>query len=140
MKNQVLNFILIGLVSNVFFAETTLAQISRKGTPPSEKYSNLKKINNLPIIIMGKFDIDKFIEKDKIEEDKINKPFRFAKAFDVNINVKKEGLLEILPMLNIYSTVPPSIFKWKWLELYFSRLRHPTCRVIVTLQAGDYQQ
>ncbi|MQY79165.1 MAG: hypothetical protein GH151_08225 [Bacteroidetes bacterium] len=91
MKNQVLNFILIGLVSNLFFAEPALAQISRIGKPPSEKYSNLKKFNN---------------------------PFRFAKAFDVNINVKKEGLLEILPMLNIYSTVPPSIFKWKWLELY----------------------
>ena len=97
MKNQVLNFILIGLVSNLFFAEPTLAQISRKGTPPSEVYSNLENINNLPIIIMEKFDIDKLIEEDKIAENKIKKPFRFAKAFDVNINVKNEGLLEILP-------------------------------------------
>ncbi|NQU81506.1 MAG: trypsin-like peptidase domain-containing protein, partial [Bacteroidetes bacterium] len=46
---------------------------------------------------MEKFDINKLIEEDKIEENIINKPFRFAKAFDVNINLKKEGLLEILP-------------------------------------------
>lgn len=48
---------------------------------------------------MEKFDIDKLIEEDKIEEGKINRPFRFAKAFDVNINVKKEGLLEIPPII-----------------------------------------
>lgn len=97
MKNQVLNFILIGLVSNLFFAEPTLAQISRIGKHPSEKYSNLEKINNLPVIIMEEFDIDKLIEEDKLPENRINKPLRFAKAFDVNINVKEEGLLEILP-------------------------------------------
>ena len=97
MKNQILNFLLIVLFSNLFFTEPTLAQISRIGKPPSEKYSNLEKINNLPIIVMEKFDINKLIEEDKIEENIINKPFRFAKAFDVNINLKKEGLLEILP-------------------------------------------
>jgi hypothetical protein len=97
MKNQVLNFILIGLVSNLFYAEPILAQISRKVTPPSEVYSNLETINNLSIIIMEKFDIDKLIEEDKLPENRINKHLRFAEAFDVNINVKKEGLLEILP-------------------------------------------
>jgi len=97
MKNSVINFLLFALVSNLFFAGSAIAQISREGTLPSEIYSNLENINNLPIIIMEKFDIDKFIEEIKIEEVKINKPFRFAKAFDVNINVKNEGLLEILP-------------------------------------------
>jgi len=97
MKNQILNFILIGLFSNLFFAEPTLAQISIIGKPSSEKYSNLEKINNLPVIIMEEFDIDKLIEEDKLPENRINKPLRFAKAFDVNINVKEEGLLEILP-------------------------------------------
>jgi len=35
MKNKILTFILIGLFSNLFFAEPTLAQISRIGKPPS---------------------------------------------------------------------------------------------------------
>jgi len=46
---------------------------------------------------MEEFDIDKLIEEDKLPENRINKPLRFAKAFDVNIDVKEEGLLEILP-------------------------------------------
>jgi hypothetical protein len=46
---------------------------------------------------MEEFDIDKLIEEDKLPENRVKKPFRFAKAFDVDINVKEEGLLEILP-------------------------------------------
>lgn len=97
MKNLVINFLLIGLVGNIFFAESAIAQISREGTPTSEIYSNLENINNLPIIIMEEFDIDKLIEEDKLPENRIKKPLRFAKAFDVDIDVKEEGLLEILP-------------------------------------------
>lgn len=90
MKNSVINFLLFALVSNLFFAGSAIAQISREGTPTSEIYSNLENINNLPIIIMEEFDIDKLIEEDKLPENRIKKPFRFAKAFDVNINVKKK--------------------------------------------------
>jgi len=97
MKNSVINFLLFALVSNLFFAGSAIAQISRGGTPPSEIYSDLENINNLPVIIMEEFDIDKLIEEDKLPENGINKPLRFAKAFDVNINVKEKGLLEILP-------------------------------------------
>jgi len=97
MKNSVINFLIFGLACNPFFTGSAIAQISRVGTPPSEIYSNLEDINNLPVIIMEEFDIDKLIEEDKLPENRINKPLRFAKAFDVNINVKEEGLLEILP-------------------------------------------
>src|SRR4030042_3382135 len=100
MKNLIINFLFFSLISNLFFAGSIVAQITKGGTPFSETYSNLENINNLPIIIMEKFDIDKLIEEDKLPENRINKPFRFAKAFDVNINVKEEGLLETLPNNN----------------------------------------
>jgi len=48
MKNSVINFLLFALVSNLFFAESAIEYISREGAPPSEIYSNLENINNLP--------------------------------------------------------------------------------------------
>ncbi len=105
MKNPVINFLLLGFVGNIFFAESAIAQISREGTPPSEIYSNFENINNLPIIIMEEFDIDKLIEEDKLPENRINKHLRFTKAFDVDIDVKEEGLLEILPNNNKQSKI-----------------------------------
>jgi hypothetical protein len=50
MKNSVINFLLFGLVSNLFFAGSAIAQIYRGGTPPSEIYSDLENINNLPVL------------------------------------------------------------------------------------------
>jgi len=73
MKNSVIIFLLFGLVSNLFFTGSAIAQISRGGTPPSEIYSDLENINNLPVIIMEEFDIDKLIEEDKLPENRINK-------------------------------------------------------------------
>ncbi len=51
MKNSAIIFLLFALVSNPFFTGFAIAQISRGGTPPSEIYSDLENINNLPVII-----------------------------------------------------------------------------------------
>jgi lysyl endopeptidase len=63
---------------------------------PSEQGRNLETLNHLPQKLMPTFDINQMKEEDKEQEGKIDKPFRFAKVFDVNINIKAEGLSETI--------------------------------------------
>jgi len=73
------------------------AQITKHGVIRSKDNYNLKHSNKLPIISLPYFDVQQLIEEDKKNEKHSNKPFRFAKAFDVNIDIKKDGLEEEIP-------------------------------------------
>ena len=83
----------------VFLCILTLplfSQIQKLRQIPSEQFKSLRKSDNIPIIVMPKFDINKLLLEDKESEGHFDKPLRFAIAFDTIIDIKKEGLAEVL--------------------------------------------
>jgi hypothetical protein len=68
------------------------AQIITKRDMKSEISSNLVQYKDIPIITMPVFDIQQLIEEDENNKKDENKPLRIAKSFDVNIDIKKEGV------------------------------------------------
>lgn len=70
---------------------TLIAQISKNGQPKSFTYLN-DNLSEVPIIEMPDFDIKKLLKEDSIINLGGLKSFRFAKSFDVNLDVKSYGL------------------------------------------------
>jgi len=84
--------ILIILIAILYSAAGLLAQIKIKEIPHSFNMKNkVLDISSLPLFIMDTFDIEAY----RISI-KNNKTLRFAKSFDVNIDIKKNGLKEIV--------------------------------------------
>ncbi len=83
-KFILLTFILLVTTLNLF------SQISEGGKPISFQY-NLKA--DFPIIEMPEFDVNELLKEDSINP----LPFRFAKTFSVNYDVKNSGKCETLP-------------------------------------------
>lgn len=72
------------------------AQITEKSELISEQKVNLKQYKDIPLYTMPVFDIHQAIGEDRVDASVQNKPFCFAKVFDTEIDVKKEGLVESL--------------------------------------------
>lgn len=90
MKNSYCLSALLVLAS-VFSA---FSQVVNPKMPPSFENTFMAKSATLPIQAMARFDAEKLRKEDKEQEGKIDRPLRFAHAFDVRIDIKKAGKAE----------------------------------------------
>ncbi|MCX7987162.1 MAG: serine protease [Bacteroidales bacterium] len=82
-------FIQLFCLANVF------SQITKPGELKSNKLNKLKTNEEIPVISMPSFNVEQMLVEDKLNEKRMDKPLRFAKVFEVDIDIKKEGLLNI---------------------------------------------
>ncbi len=92
MKRQYIILIIISLlITNYKF----LAQTSSKGTPPSIIFE--LKNDGIANVNMPDFNIEAMLLEDEINNETKATAFRFAKAFQLDINPQNSGTWEILP-------------------------------------------
>ncbi|MCF8360202.1 MAG: serine protease [Prolixibacteraceae bacterium] len=87
MKKYIIIVVLIAI-------QPVSAQIIKSVHPRSHGIDYLTKITNLPQKAMPEFDLNKLIEEDRENESQPGLPYRFAKVFDVSIDVKNKGYKE----------------------------------------------
>ncbi len=87
-------FISIISINSYISIVSCFAQISEKGTPISFTAKNLK--SKVPIIEMPCFDIKKMLEEDAYNEKHKNIPYRFAREFLVDYDIKISGVCDTL--------------------------------------------
>jgi len=93
MKKHILIFVLTGI--SCLLSQFALSQISEGGNPVS--FSLGIDTRDLPVIVMPCIDVEKLLSEDaKTQNENIQKPFRFGYAIDVDIDIKKDGRLELL--------------------------------------------
>ena len=97
MKNNISKkiVILIILIIQTNLIVTINAQISEKGIPISFK-APVMELNKVPIITMPTFDLKMLLQEDSIMNTGLYKSTRFAKPFNVNIDLKAEGLKDVI--------------------------------------------
>ena len=86
----------------IFSNNKSIAQISEKGTPisfaaknfPPEANPPLVEKSKVPIIEMPYFDIEKMLEEDAHAEKYKNVPYRFAREFLVDYDIKSSGVCD----------------------------------------------
>ena len=90
------NLLLIGALCLI--GQCALSQISEGGSPVS--FSLSTKISDVPVVTMPPVNTKALIQEDEkarmVKED-APKPFRFGYAIDVDIDIKKAGVLKRLP-------------------------------------------
>ncbi|MBW1295341.1 T9SS type A sorting domain-containing protein [Aquimarina litoralis] len=113
----------------IFFAALCLcsfivkAQVTNQGNPASFSMVLQKTASE---ISMPSFDLEKIKEEDKVNDQIMGKPYRFGHEFKVDLNIKKEGTLDVLPngdhvyRLGIYSKGA------KTLNFVFNKYKVPT--------------
>ena len=87
------NVIILLFLSVFLFSFTAFSQIVDKTLPPSFKKSSFLK-SKTQVYSLPKFDVDKLLREDK--ENSKNKPFRFAKTFDIYITPQIAGTWDTL--------------------------------------------
>ena len=92
--NYFKSLIIIILVGSMMTSHT-MAQHHHNEKPISFK-QNLKPFNEVFLITLPSFDLEKMLKEDSIWRAKGLKFLRFAKTIDVNINVKERGIKETL--------------------------------------------
>lgn len=106
MKARCIGLILY-VALNAFF-NISIAQISSGGTPLNFR-KNLKSSVNIPKITLPAVNVSTLMEEDAITENLPDYPYRFAKAFRIDVELTDQGLLEEMPngdklvQLSIYS-------------------------------------
>jgi lysyl endopeptidase len=95
MKSNFIKYFLLILFIQFVSFSIVFSQISRKGNPKSSKVS-LSDFKKVPVIDMPKSDFKELLRDDSIKESVGLKSVRFAKPFNVDIDVKKQGLMELL--------------------------------------------
>ena len=97
MRNYILRYIvfvfIIIIKTNICLQLN--AQISEKGTPISFT-APVAELSKVPIIIMPTFDVKILLQEDSIMDTSFYKSVRFAKPFKVDIDLKTQGLKEII--------------------------------------------
>lgn len=83
------------IVIQLFCFFNVFSQITTHGELKSNKLNKLRGSDEIPVISMPFFNVDQMLAEDKHNEQQINQPLRFAKVFEVDIDIKKEGLEEI---------------------------------------------
>lgn len=91
---KIIKYILMMTILLLFFT-TLFSQITKPGELKSNKSERLRKTNEIPLISLPSFDVQQMLTEDKENEKQIG-PMRFAKVFDVDIDIKKNGLEEKL--------------------------------------------
>ena len=98
MKMNRITYILI-IIQLCFFTDI-FSQITTQGELKSNKLNRLKKSDEIPVITMPSFNVEQMLIEDKLNEKEINQPLRFAKVFEVDIDIKKIGLMEDIENLD----------------------------------------
>jgi hypothetical protein len=84
----------ISIIFQLLLSQSFYSQIIEERNIKSVGINTLKSNNEIPLISLPKFDIQTLIEEDEANKRNPNIPMRFAKIIDVNIDLKKDGLLE----------------------------------------------
>ncbi|MFC2098319.1 trypsin-like serine peptidase [Bacteroidota bacterium] len=82
------------LICQLFFSQLIFAQITKESSIKSEGVNTIRSFNNIPLISMPYFDIEAMIKEDERNKSNPRIRPRFAKVFDVNIDLKSKGILE----------------------------------------------
>lgn len=95
MRNHIFlrNFLLIICAIQFILTSALYSQMSKGGNPISFR-KQMSDINQVPIITMPAFNVESMIQEDSIQSLKGFKSMRFAKAFEVKIDLKSQGLME----------------------------------------------
>ncbi|MHA7058740.1 T9SS type A sorting domain-containing protein [Aquimarina sp. M1] len=85
-------------IAALFFCVLAYSQVTNEGKPVSweENFSEIMK-KNISEVRMPAFDLEKIKAEDAINDKIIDKPYRFGHEFNVDLNIKKEGTLDVLP-------------------------------------------
>lgn len=76
----------------VLFSNKTTAQLNNGGLPESFKSAKIDKISvKAPVHEIPKPDLNALMKEDEIES-KLGIPFRFGKDYEINLNVKLDGI------------------------------------------------
>ncbi|WP_051336405.1 T9SS type A sorting domain-containing protein [Aquimarina latercula] len=94
----------------IFYSAIFIGQVTNEGKPASWEEEFLKSSKkNISEIQMPLFNLKKIRAEDKVNDSDRSKPYRFGHEFKVDVDVKKDGTLDILPngdhlyRLGIYS-------------------------------------
>lgn len=119
--------IIIFCVSTVLCVVTSFAQVTNEGKPASWDQASsgvLKK--SVSEIQMPAFNLEKIKTEDKINDTDRSKPYRFGHEFKVDIDVKKDGTLDVLSNGDHVYRVGISSKGAKTLNFVFDRYQIPT--------------
>ncbi|MFV0606047.1 MAG: hypothetical protein ACK5NK_09425 [Niabella sp.] len=83
-------YIVIVLILQLCYFDEGFSQITKNGELKSNKYSKLLEDDEIPKISMPSFDAKQMLKEDKFDEENAIKPLRFAKMFEVDIDIKKK--------------------------------------------------
>jgi hypothetical protein len=83
------------IVAIAVFCSMLNAQISEGGMPFSFQDSTITPFTKVPFFNMPSFNVDSMLKEDSLQIGHAV-PFRFAKAFDVNLSIKNSGLWNTL--------------------------------------------
>ncbi|WP_299434376.1 T9SS type A sorting domain-containing protein [uncultured Aquimarina sp.] len=74
------------------------SQVTNEGSPASFSEDFSKSMNkSVSEIKMPTFNLEKIKAEDEINDSDRSKPYRFGHEFKVNVDIKKEGTLDVLP-------------------------------------------
>lgn len=112
-------------ILQMFLLQNVNSQITKHGELKSKKFQSLKNQDEIHILLMPSFNVQQMIDEDKLNENQINKPLRFAKVFELNVDIKKIGLEEnIIASGTIYRLKIKSIGAYS-LNFIFSQFELP---------------
>ncbi|MEN8250554.1 MAG: serine protease [Bacteroidota bacterium] len=94
MERNLIYILLFSLLSLPFQIS---AQITQLGEIRNKDNVITRDYREIPTIHLPTFDIEQLRAEDKSSEDEKRRPFRFAKGFDVSIDIKKKGIREQIP-------------------------------------------
>ncbi|UZO81153.1 T9SS type A sorting domain-containing protein [Aquimarina sp. ERC-38] len=84
---------LFWILSFLFYLQTVSGQITN--TPPP--HITQLKSSTLPTVVMPAFDLDKLRKEDAINDNNLQKVYRFGYAHKTNLNIKNSGVWTTLP-------------------------------------------
>ncbi|MCK5168254.1 MAG: hypothetical protein KAQ75_00135, partial [Bacteroidales bacterium] len=82
------------MIIQLFYLTDGFSQITKQGVLKSKKFNTLRKNDEIPVVSMPSFNVEQMLIEDMFNKKQINKPLRFAKVFEVDIDIKKDGLEE----------------------------------------------
>lgn len=118
--------LLLSVIIVISFSAVSFSQISQKGVPSSFSLSEkLLNISDLHEISMPIVNVQELITEDLINDSKKDRPWRFGKNIDVNIDLINQGIKETLSNGNIIYRIAISSQGAKSINLTYSNFRIP---------------
>ncbi len=110
----------------IFCSFISFGQVTNEGKPASWETSFKSSKKSISEIKMPSFNLEKIKSEDKVNDSDRSTPYRFGHEFKVNVDIKKDGTLDVLPngdhiyRIAIYSKGA------KTLNFVFNRYNVPT--------------